>query len=36
MGYDIVTMGPILCEIMRKELDKAFDAPADFTGPYPS
>ena len=21
MGYDIVTMGPLLCEIMRKELD---------------
>lgn len=36
MGYDIVTMGPILCEIMRKELDKPLDAPADFTGPYPS
>lgn len=36
VGYDIVTMGPILCEIMRKELDKPLDKPADFTGPYPS
>jgi len=36
MGYDIVTIGPLLCEIMRKELDKPLDQPADFTGPYPS
>ena len=36
MAYDIVTMGPLLCEVMRKELDKPLDAPADFTGPYPS
>ncbi len=36
MGYDIVTIGPLLCEVMRKELDKPLDAPADFTGPYPS
>ena len=36
MGYDIVTMGPLLCEVMRKELDRPLDAPADFTGPYPS
>ncbi len=36
MGYDIVTMGPLLCEVMRKELDKPLDKPADFTGPYPS
>lgn len=36
MGYDIVTVGPLLCEVMRKELDKPLDAPADFTGPYPS
>ena len=34
--YDIVTIGPLLCEIMRKELDKPLDSPADFTGPYPS
>jgi sugar/nucleoside kinase (ribokinase family) len=36
MGYDIVTIGGMLCEIMRKELDKPLDAAADFTGPYPS
>ena len=36
MGYDIVTIGPLLCEVMRKELDKPLDIPADFTGPYPS
>ena len=36
MGYDIVTMGPLICEVMRKEQDKPLDAPADFTGPYPS
>lgn len=36
MGYEIVTIGPLLCEIMRKELDKPLDKPADFTGPYPS
>ena len=36
MSYDIVTMGPLLCEIMRKELDKPLDRPADFSGPYPS
>lgn len=36
MVYDIVTIGGLLCEVMRKELDKPLDAPADFTGPYPS
>lgn len=36
MSYDIVTIGPLFCEVMRKELDKPLDAPADFTGPYPS
>ena len=36
MGYDIVTVGPLLCEVMRKELDKPLDKAADFTGPYPS
>lgn len=35
-SYDIVTIGPLLCEIMRKELDKPLDQAADFTGPYPS
>jgi sugar/nucleoside kinase (ribokinase family) len=36
MGYDIVSIGALLCEVMRKELDKPLDRPADFTGPYPS
>jgi len=36
MGYDIVTIGALLCEVMRKELDKPLDKAADFTGPYPS
>lgn len=36
MAYDIVTIGPILCEIMRKELDKPLGMIADFIGPYPS
>ena len=36
MAFDIVTMGPLLCEVMRKELDKPLDQAADFTGPYPS
>lgn len=36
MGYDIVTVGAMLCEVMRKELDKPLDMTADFTGPYPS
>lgn len=36
MSYDIVTIGAPLCEIMRKELERPLDKPADFTGPYPS
>lgn len=36
MRYDIVTIGGLLCEVMRKELDKPLDIAADFTGPYPS
>lgn len=36
MGYDIVTVGALLCEVMRKELDQPLARPADFTGPYPS
>ena len=36
MSYDIVTIGPLLCEIMRKELDKPLGYIADFAGPYPS
>ena len=36
MNYDIVTIGALLCEVMRKDLDKPLDQAADFTGPYPS
>lgn len=36
MGYDVVTIGALLCEVMRKELDKPLNLAADFTGPYPS
>src|SRR5699024_9520494 len=36
MSYDIVTMGPLLCEIMRKERDKPLYSPAGFSGPYAS
>jgi sugar/nucleoside kinase (ribokinase family) len=36
MSYDIVTIGSMHCEIMRKELDQPLNIPADFTGPYPS
>ena len=36
MAYDLVTVSAILCEIMRKELDKPLNKPADFTGPYAS
>lgn len=36
MPYEIVSIGALLCEVMRKELDKPLDQAADFTGPYPS
>lgn len=35
-NYDIVTIGGMFVEIMRKELEKPLHVPADFTGPYPS
>ena len=35
-NYDIVTIGSMFVEIMRKELEKPLSMPADFTGPYPS
>ena len=31
MGYDIVTVGALLCEVMRKELDRSRWMAADFT-----
>ena len=36
MAYDIVTIGPLLCEIMRAEVDKPLDQPAAFIGPFAS
>ena len=36
MFPQILSLGDILVEVMRKDLDKPLDAPADFTGPYPS
>lgn len=36
MAYDIVTIGGLLVEIMRKEVDCPFDRAADLIGPYPS
>ncbi len=33
---NILSLGDILVEVMRKSLDQPLDAPADFTGPYPS
>jgi len=36
MSYEIVTIGPLLCEVMRKELDQPLHQPGEFIGPYPS
>lgn len=36
LNFDIITMGPLVVEIIRKELDKEFYEPAEFLGPYPS
>jgi len=33
---EIVSMGEMLVEIMRKEVDVPLDRPAEFMGPYPS
>ena len=35
-GYDILTVGFPMVEIMRKERGVPFEEPGDFTGPYPS
>jgi len=34
--YDIVSMGALLVEIMRKERDRPLSEPADFAGPFAS
>jgi sugar/nucleoside kinase (ribokinase family) len=36
MKIEVVSLGELLVEIMRKELDKPLYAPADFVGPFPS
>lgn len=36
MGIEILTIGALLVEIMRKEKNKPFNMPADFIGPFPS
>jgi tagatose kinase len=36
MKVEVVSLGELLVEIMRKELDKPLYAPADFIGPFPS
>lgn len=36
MNFDIVSIGALLVEIMRKELDQDFNLSADFAGPFPS
>jgi len=36
MKIEVVSLGELLVEIMRKELDKPLYFPADFVGPFPS
>lgn len=36
MSLEIISMGGLLVEIIRKEHGKTLSEPADFTGPYPS
>ena len=36
MSIEIVTIGGLLVEIMRKEIDKPFTRAADLVGPFPS
>ena len=36
MNLDVISLGELLVEIMRKDLDKPLDKPADFVGPFPS
>lgn len=36
MSIEIVTIGGLLVEMMRKELDKPFTCAADLVGPFPS
>lgn len=36
MGFDVISMGGLLVEIIRKEAGKPFRSAADFSGPFPS
>ncbi len=36
MSPDILVLGDVLVEVMRKELDQPLSRPADFVGPFPS
>jgi len=36
MAFDIISMGGLLVEIMRKEFGKSLKEAADFSGPFPS
>ena len=36
MKIEVLTIGALLVEIMRKEMHKPLDTPADFIGPFPS
>ncbi len=36
MSVDVISLGELLVEVMRKEVDQPLDRPADFVGPFPS
>jgi sugar/nucleoside kinase (ribokinase family) len=36
MSVEVISLGELLVEIMRKEVDQPLDSPADFVGPFPS
>ena len=36
MSVEVISLGELLVEIMRKEVDQPLDRPADFVGPFPS
>lgn len=36
MGVEVISLGELLVEIMRKEVDQPLDRAADFIGPFPS
>ena len=36
MAVEVVSLGELLVEVMRKEVDQPLNEPADFVGPFPS